>query len=100
MGSVCWSELAEQDLREAWRYIAADNPDAADRLLKKIDVKLQQYAVRPGMGTPRESIAAGLRSFPVGKYVVFYRCVTDGIEVARFLHGARDLTRAFGEGGG
>jgi len=34
------SRSAEQDLREIWRYIAADSMDAADRLLLRIDEKL------------------------------------------------------------
>ena len=95
MGNVRRSPLAEQDLREIWRYIAADNPDAADRLLHKIDSKLEQYAAQPAMGAPRDSLAPGLRSFPVGRYLVFYRPIPDGIEVARILHGARDLPRLF-----
>jgi toxin ParE1/3/4 len=32
-----------------------------------------------------------VRSFPVGNYVVFYRVVTDGIELVRVLHGMRRL---------
>jgi len=91
MPTIRRSPLAEQDLRDIWRYIAADNPDAADRLLHKIESKLEQYADRPAMGAPRDSLAPGLRSFPVGRYLVFYRITPDGIDVARILHGARDL---------
>jgi len=36
--------LAGQDYREIWRYIAAHSPDAADRLLLRIDSKLELYA--------------------------------------------------------
>jgi len=32
---------AEEELRQIWRYIAAENPAAADRLLLRIDDKLQ-----------------------------------------------------------
>ena len=46
----------------------------------------------------------GLRSFPVGNYLVFYRPLAegDGIAVIRVLHGARDLRHHFrgGEGAG
>jgi toxin ParE1/3/4 len=48
------------------------------------------------MGTPRDTLAPGLRSFPVGSYLVFYRVVPEGIEVARILHGARDLKELLG----
>ena len=96
MPAIRRSKLAEQDYREIWRYIALDNPDAADRLLRRIESKLELYANYPGMGTRREELAAGLRSFPVGNYLVFYRPVENGIELARVLHGARDLSKVFG----
>jgi toxin ParE1/3/4 len=95
MATVRRSQLAEQDLRDIWQYIATDNPDAADRLLNTIDSKLERYAGQPAMGAPRDSLAPGLRSFPIGRYLVFYRIAPDGIEVARILHGARDLGRLF-----
>lgn len=91
MALVRRSALAEQDYREIWRYIAADSPDAADRLLLRIDSKLELYAQNPRMGKARDNLATGLRSFPVGKYLVFYRAAPDGIELVRVLHGARDL---------
>ncbi len=49
----------------------------------------------PYMGRQREELAARLRSFPVGSYVIFYRPIDDGIEVARILHGARDFPPLF-----
>ena len=52
----------------------------------------------PGIGRPRAELQADLRSFPVGRYVLFYRPIKGGIEVARVLHGMRDLDRIFGEG--
>ena len=91
MARVIRSPLAEEDYREIWRYIAQDNPDAADRLLRRIDEKLLLYAEYPRMGTSRENWSAGMRSFCVGKYVVFYRIVGEGIELVRVLHGMRDL---------
>ena len=95
MAVVRRSALAEQDYRDIWRYIAADNVDAADRLLLRIDSKLELYSENPRMGTSRDSMAPGLRSFPVGNYVVFYRIVPEVIELVRVLHGARDLRRLF-----
>ena len=45
------------------------------------------------MGTARDRLAPGLRSFHVGNYLVFYRPVQDRIELVRVLHGARDLKK-------
>lgn len=49
------------------------------------------------MGRMREILSAGLRSFPVGRYVIFYRPLQDGIDVVRVLHGTRDLEAVFVE---
>jgi toxin ParE1/3/4 len=49
------------------------------------------------MGRAREELAADLRSFPFGRYVIFYMPVQDGIDVVRVLHSARDVDAAFGE---
>jgi toxin ParE1/3/4 len=95
MARVIRSPLAEEDFREIWRYIAQDNPDAADALLRRIDEKLLLYSDHPRMGTSRESWSPGLRSFPVGRYIVFYRIVSEGIELVRVLHGMRDLPSLF-----
>ena len=89
------SRQARADLAEIWRYIAADNPAAARRLLERIEAVARLLAERPLMGRPRPNLAPGLRSFPVGAYVLYYRPVSAGIRIVRVLHGARDLGRFF-----
>jgi toxin ParE1/3/4 len=49
------------------------------------------------MGRAREELAADLRSFPFGRYVIFYTPVDGGIDVVRVLRSARDIDAAFGE---
>lgn len=49
------------------------------------------------MGRAREELAADLRSFPFGRYVIFYAPVEGGIDVVRVLHSARDVDAAFGD---
>ena len=85
--------LAEDDLVGIWIYIAHDNPDAADRLLDEIDNKCSLLAENPQLGRVRPDIAPELRHFPVASYLILYRLVPDGIEVARVVHGARNLDR-------
>jgi toxin ParE1/3/4 len=86
---------AQSDLVEIWDYIADDSEARADAFLDRIDQKFRTLAQRPGLGRARDELAEGLRSFPVGRYVVFYRPLPEGIEIVRVLHGARDLTAAF-----
>jgi len=90
---------AEQDLDEIWFYIALDNVEAADNLLDDIDSSCQLLAMQPRGGRLRRELLAELRSFPVGRYVVFYRPQDDGIEVVRVLHSARDIESVSDEGG-
>jgi toxin ParE1/3/4 len=86
---------AREDLLQLWLGIAHDNPEAADRLIARIKRVADQLADFPQLGRLRPELAAALRSFAVGNYVVFYRVVSDGIEIVRVLHGARDLPSLF-----
>jgi toxin ParE1/3/4 len=49
----------------------------------------------PAIGRPRNELAKDLRSFPVGRYVVFYLPSPHGIEIVRVLHSARDIDMIF-----
>jgi toxin ParE1/3/4 len=86
---------AAADLWEIALYIARDNEDAAYRLIDTIDEKLEMLAQHPGGGQARPELLDNLRSFPVGRYIIFYRPINEGIEVLRVLHGARNLRKAF-----
>jgi len=89
--------LAAADILDIWDHIAEDSLDRADRWVDKLDEKFGILATQPLMGRAREELAADLRSFPFGRYVIFYMPVQDGIDVVRVLHSARDVEAAFGE---
>jgi toxin ParE1/3/4 len=95
MARVVKRPQAEADLDDMWWHIAQDNPDAADRLLDTIDERCALLAQFPLVGTSRDKLIPGLRSVPVGNYLVFYLPLDDGIEVVRVLHGARDIDLLF-----
>ena len=95
MSEVVLSELAETDLTDIWVFVAQDNAEAADRLLDHIHEKCQFLAGSPKAGRQRSELDPSIRSFAVGNYVVFYRESANGIEVARVLHGRRDIPSLF-----
>lgn len=95
MGRVRRTPQSRVDYLEIWLYVANDSIDAADRLVKTFDEKLELLAENPGIGPSREDLARQLGSFPVGNYVIYYRPIKGGIELARILHGARDTRRVF-----
>jgi toxin ParE1/3/4 len=89
------SSRAETDLIKIWGFIANNDSVAADRQLDQIDSACKMLAANPHVGPRREDLAPGLRYYPVGNYLVFYRVAEDGITVARILHGARDYRHEF-----
>lgn len=91
MAVVLRTARAEDDLVDLWLYVAADNPDAADRLLEEIDRKCVLLAGNPLLGRARPDIAPEFRYFPVGNYLILYRALSNGVEVVRVVHGARRL---------
>lgn len=82
---------ARLDLLEIWQFIADDNVTAADRFLDRIEHALTMLRDNPLAGRARPELAAELRSFPVGNYVLFYRPLPDGIELIRALNGYKDI---------
>jgi toxin ParE1/3/4 len=95
MPRVTRRPLAEADVLEIWDYIADDGIAAADRWVDRLDKQFQVLAMQPMMGRARDELAPGVRSFPFGRYVVFYLPLDGGIDVVRVLHGARDIDAAF-----
>lgn len=49
-------------------------------------------ADNPQAGRERPELGRGIRSFPVGNYIVFYEATACGPKIVRVLHGARDIT--------
>ena len=89
------SDVARSDLDEIWLYIAQDDLDAADKFIRAIISRFPKLAAMPLIGRQREELSPNLRSFPVSRYVIFYRPIEDGVEIVRVLHGARDFPPLF-----
>jgi toxin ParE1/3/4 len=90
------SSAARSDLDEIWFYIAQDNVEMADRFIRALVSRFPKLAETPQLGRPRKELSPHLRSFPFGHYVIFYRPMENGIEIARILHGARDFPPLLG----
>jgi toxin ParE1/3/4 len=86
------SASAENDLLEAWLFVAEDSIVAADPLLDQIQADSRTLLLQPKMGRARDELAVGLRSWPTSTpYLLFYFVDDDGITIARVLHHARDV---------
>src|SRR5437868_2423826 len=96
MARVLFTPLAHKDLQTIWDYLAEEaSEETADGILDFIQEKCEKIAAYPAAGKTRNELMANLRSFAVKSYVVFYIPLSDGIEVLRVLHGARDIESVF-----
>lgn len=87
------SPEANRDLIEIGLYIArqSGSRQQAESFLDLIQQTATLLATQPEMGELRTEFSTGCyRSFSVGNYVIYFRPVSDGILIARVLHGARD----------
>jgi len=95
MPELTISPEAHQDLLDIWLYIAEDSTINADHFLDKLHAKATNLTEHTEMGIDRPELAKDLRSFPVDRYVLYYRPVIGGIELVRVLHGSRDSQSLF-----
>lgn len=92
MSEARFSAAAESDLLDIVDFIARDNLPAAREWLAAIRERCQLLADHPLTGESRTGFGvAGCRSVSVGAYVIFFRPSKTGVEIARILHGSRDL---------
>jgi toxin ParE1/3/4 len=101
MKRVVFSPAAKADLVEIADYIGRANPSAARQLVTDIRKACEDIARLPSLGHRRADLVADpevlfycVRTY----YLVIYREGSQPLEIARVLHGARDVAREFGEG--
>ena len=91
---VILSKLALRDLGEIARYIAEDNPSAAERVGTELIDLAESLVVLPLRGAPLRS-RPGVRRVLMPPYLVVYR-VDEGtheVRVLRFWHAKRNLAK-------
>jgi toxin ParE1/3/4 len=89
---------AEADLDDIWYYIAKESNSIqiADRFIESIANRFFLLATNPHIGRSRdEDLRPGLRSFPVGQYVIIYRIEDNNVLVLRVIRGSRNIEALF-----
>jgi toxin ParE1/3/4 len=89
------SAQCEEDLVTIWRYIAADNPIAATRLVEKIDRLVQALAIHPFLGEHQPQFGENTRRIIEGNYLIYYDALPDAVHILRVFHGARKIEHLF-----
>ncbi|MGB9153837.1 MAG: type II toxin-antitoxin system RelE/ParE family toxin [Alphaproteobacteria bacterium] len=88
------SPAAQHDLGKIWDYSYASwGKDRADAYLREIRAALTSIATAPQLGRECAFVRAGYRKYPVGSHILFYRLLTNGIDVIRILHQRMDADR-------
>jgi len=90
------SEGAQADLDEIFLYWAKRTSlDTADQLIDRIVDRFWLLGEFPDAGKRADDLARGLRCFPAGKYLIYYRKTRRGVEIIHIFHGASYRFRPF-----
>ncbi len=88
------SGAAKQDLAEIGAYTQRNwGAEQKRKYLGQIRTAFEAIIETPGLGAPRDDVAAELRSFQVQRHVIFYRVAGDLLIVSRILHDSMDPGR-------
>jgi len=90
---------ARDELSNVWTYIARESGNlvAADGVIDAITERFYLLAEFPYMGRARDDLQPGLRSFPVGHYVIIYTIDDDDIQILHVFHGRQDIEGRLGQ---
>ena len=87
---------ADIDLDEIYDYSETKfGQEQAVSYLKKLEELFVLLNTHPEMGRERNEIEIGLRSFPHGSHVIYYRKIDEQVRIVRVLHGSRDILSFF-----
>ncbi len=95
MPQLIFSPQFRIEADKAWDYLAEYSVTRANAFIIEVSETLDQLAAYPRMGRSREEIMQGMRSFPVGRYLIFYQPIENGIKVLRLKHAAQDIDTFF-----
>jgi toxin ParE1/3/4 len=84
-----------EDQIAIWRYIAAQSPAAADRLIDQIEERIDSVLPNPEIGERQTQFGANTWRVIVGNYLDFYEVLPNAIHVLRIFHAARKLEDLF-----
>ncbi|WP_313454310.1 type II toxin-antitoxin system RelE/ParE family toxin [Brevundimonas sp.] len=87
---IDWSDEALADLLDAYDFIAADNPSAAERVQDRLIQVASTLGDLPNRG--REGRKGGTRELTVSgtPYLIVYTVGSEAVTILRLWHGARE----------
>jgi toxin ParE1/3/4 len=87
---------AKEDLAQIYAYCEEQaSPETADRMIDSIMERFSMLSDFPEAGRLSEQFGVGVRCFPAGCYLIYYRRSRRSIDILHVFHGAREQQRAF-----
>ncbi len=88
---VVLADEAVADLTRIGDYIATDNPERAMRFVRELLDRCHRLAEMPKAFplVPRYE-ASGVRRYPYGNYLIFYRVEETQVDILHILNGAQN----------
>jgi plasmid stabilization system protein ParE len=94
LAEVAWTEEAAAWVRDIYEHIAADNPEAAERVVQGLYLRAEQLRDHPESGYRYSGSRQDIRILVYGHYRIAYRLTEDrNVLILGVYHGALDLTR-------
>lgn len=86
------------DLVEIREYVASDSDSdaVAEKLMDKLDKKMQQLELFPESGKllrEKYAVSNSYRFIVCEKYMIFYKFANDVVTIVRVIYGRRDFLR-------
>ena len=64
-------------------------------MTERFEIVFRTLSTSPDIGIARSDLLEGLRSFPEGRFLIFYRRVGDTLDIVRVVAAARRITPVF-----
>ncbi|OGQ17595.1 MAG: hypothetical protein A3C54_05575 [Deltaproteobacteria bacterium RIFCSPHIGHO2_02_FULL_60_17] len=88
------TRTAEQDIEEAWTFIAQDSPEEAEKFIRRLEEQietLERFPERCPLIPENEILGTRYRHLLYGSYRGVFRIAGKTVYVLRVIHGARLL---------
>ena len=97
MGEYILSKRALRDLEEIGDYTVTKwSEDQAEIYVRMMLQECRHLADRPLIGRAYDLYRPGIRGYPCGKHVIFYRVLSQSkVRIVRILHERMDYPRHF-----
>lgn len=86
---------ATRDLDRLSQYFLQNNVEAGERLFKTFNQRFYNLTQFPNLGKPYLHLHPNIQGLLVEKYIIFYRVMTDQVEIVRIVDGRQDLSKLF-----